>query len=282
MIRYRISSSELTERIDTLAPGWRGRAQLRTSRFLQLGRYEESSSIWSEVKLVYMTLQRDKCAYCEQRLEGGRKGTIAHDLEHFRPKASVRAWPSDSTLYSFATGDAYSDGYFALAYHPENYLTACKVCNSQYKSDYFPILGTRVTQGLVPDDFANEEPLLIYPLGENGPDPEDLLVFEGVEVKPRYEEGIDGKRGRVLIDFFELNREELQEGRAWSLLAAWFTFPKAVEGDALASSHLERLTSPQGAHTNCLRQFVRLCYTNQDLASEYAAVAHEVLRRSET
>jgi hypothetical protein len=93
MIAYQITKSKLESLIDAEAPGWRQRAALRTEGFRQKGRYEEDSSIWSEVKVVYMRLQGDcKCAYCERKLESIDFGKIEQDVEHFRPKGSVRAW----------------------------------------------------------------------------------------------------------------------------------------------------------------------------------------------
>jgi len=68
MIRYAVSKAELLQRIELEKPGWLARAQQRTNRFLQRGKYTERSSIWSEVKTVYMRLQHDKCAYCERQL----------------------------------------------------------------------------------------------------------------------------------------------------------------------------------------------------------------------
>ena len=281
MIRYEVTLKQIVERVDVIAPTWHERAWRRTEGFIALGRYEESSSIWSEIKPVYMALQHNKCAYCEQSLEGGRKGTIAHDLEHFRPKGNIRAWPEELGRYSFPTGDASTVGYFRLAYHLGNYLTSCKVCNSQYKSDFFPIAATRVAGGANPGNYSAEGAYLIYPIGLGDADPEDLILFEGVEAKPRYADGIAWRRAQVMIDFFELNRQELQEDRAWWLLATWFVFLKADDGDPLAQQHLARLTSPQAAHTSCLRQFVSVCRNNQDQARQLAVLSGEIIKRSE-
>ena len=47
-----------------------------------------------EVKAVYIRLQKNKCAYCERQLTGlDHGGAIEHDLEHYRPKGHVPAWP---------------------------------------------------------------------------------------------------------------------------------------------------------------------------------------------
>lgn len=42
-----------------------------------------------------MELQHSKCGYCEKWLEGSDYGTIEHDMEHYRPKSSVKAYPKN-------------------------------------------------------------------------------------------------------------------------------------------------------------------------------------------
>ncbi len=69
MIQYPISQQQLEQLIELDRPGWLERAQDRTVNFSVLGYYHESSSIWSEVKVVYMRIQYGKCAYCERQLE---------------------------------------------------------------------------------------------------------------------------------------------------------------------------------------------------------------------
>ncbi len=70
MIAYRVTKPQLEALIEAEAPGWLQNAATRTDRFRQKGFYEERSSIWSEVKGVYMRLQGDcKCAFCERKLE---------------------------------------------------------------------------------------------------------------------------------------------------------------------------------------------------------------------
>ncbi len=110
----------------------------------------EKKGIWSEVKPVYMSLQRDKCAYCERKLASADfGGTIEHDLEHFRPKSSARPWPTTAIsrerglVYTFPTGKHHASGYYWLAYHPLNYCVACKKCNTPLKLDFFPIAVNR-------------------------------------------------------------------------------------------------------------------------------------------
>lgn len=56
MLGYRIARAELEQRIRAEKADWLERAATRTETFRHQGRYEEASSIWSEVKVVYMRL----------------------------------------------------------------------------------------------------------------------------------------------------------------------------------------------------------------------------------
>ncbi|MCP4397410.1 MAG: hypothetical protein GY801_08960 [bacterium] len=69
MIRYAIVLADLEQRVDAEKATWRTRAAERTDAFVKQGKYGESSSIWSEIKAVYMRLQHEKCAFCERQLE---------------------------------------------------------------------------------------------------------------------------------------------------------------------------------------------------------------------
>src|SRR5207342_665422 len=86
-----------------------------------------------------------KCAYCERKLEAEEYGKGEQDVEHFRPKNSVRSWhlPAELAQQGVALGSVAnpSSGYYLLPYHLFNYCAACKPCNSAIKSDYFPIAG---------------------------------------------------------------------------------------------------------------------------------------------
>jgi hypothetical protein len=265
MIRYPITLTEIEQKIDAKIPNWRSRAKRRTNAFITKGKYEESSSIWSEVKPVYMAFQHNKCLYCEQQLEGGQLGAIAHDLEHYRPKGNVRAWPTEAERYLFTTGDA-SDGYYRLAYHLGNYAASCKICNSLLKLDFFPIAASRIADQNDPADYAAELPFLCYPIGTSDEDPEELLTFtispDGPIAIPKHTETQDADRWRhalIMIDFFDLNRAGLRENRAYSLLAVWEMFKNAECGEVGSGVNLQIFTSPRAPHTNCARRFVELC-----------------------
>jgi hypothetical protein len=283
MIRYTVSLVELEAAVDAAAPTWRTRAAERIAQFKQQGAYDEASSIWSEVKSVYMTLQHSKCAYCERKLEGPPFGDIEHDVEHYRPKSSVKKWPpktwppkkigaGQTLTYGFAVGEAWDEGYYLLAYHLQNYATACKVCNSVLKSNYFPVYGPRGPQQASPADLVQESPLLIYPLGDLDDDPEDLIAFDGLVPVPVHSDGLKSYRARVTIDFFVLERREhLREERAVQIRTLWLALrelERAVDEAERAPLRrlIERIQGPRSPHSSCAKAFYRLYVQDRDAA----------------
>lgn len=299
MIRYRIARDELEQRIEARAPGWLQRAQQRTDALRQLGIYQEDSSIWSEIKEVYMQLQHNKCAYCERKLEGPPYGQIEHDLEHYRPKRKVKKWPPkhwppkamgkpQTLAYTFATGDAWDEGYYLLAYDIQNYATACKVCNSALKRNYFPIYGPRGQQSADCRTLAAEQPLLLYPVGDvDQDDPEELLSFNGIIPVPTAADGYAAYRAQVTIDFFALQRRDhLRHERAQQIEHIWFALQQAESGQTaelrtLAAQAIERLTSPANAHASCVRAFYQLYQRDRQAAAELYMAAVDLLKSLE-
>jgi hypothetical protein len=243
---------------------------------------------WGKIKVVHMTLQHDKCAYCERKLGSKRYGKGEHDMEHYRPKNAVKAWPTEKMKkngkykYPFTTGGAAEKGYYLLAYNAFNYATACKSCNSSLKSNYFPIAGARVIETRDFKKLQKEKPYLIYPLGGLDDDPEELITFEGILPVPKVKNTSDLRyqRARVTIDFFALDtRDDLNELRAGIILAVWQAYqvlhdPHAGPDDkADAQTIIDLAKSARSPQTNCARAFLKLC-------SENAAVAHEFKNRA--
>ena len=278
-----------------LQPNWKSRSKTRTANFAKSGKYDENSGIWSEIKPVYMELQHAKCGYCEKWLESADYGSIEHDLEHYRPKSRVRAYPpiSDdiasrddraSIAYDFVTGDAWDTGYFRLAYHPLNYLTACKTCNTILKSDYFPVAAPRISGADHPQDLAGEEPFLLYPIGTLDDDPESLIGFEGVIAIPVGATLAARRRARVTIDFFQLNnREDLRRQRVEIIYALSFALTVLEDNPVAESERRAKLfiNSRMGSevhHANCARCFVRLFQSNSRRALRLADQAFELIR----
>ena len=272
MIGYPISKAELETRITANSASWLERAAERTERFRAMGRYQENSSIWSEVKSVYMALQGgSKCAYCERKLESIPHGSIEQDVEHFRPKGNVRVWEMPQQLRDQgidATPVPNEDrGYFLLAYHPFNYAACCKPCNSQLKSDCFPIAGSYNLAGEDPANLLAEEPYLIYPIGDFDESPEDLIRFHGVSPQAVGNSATGWARALVTIEFFELDylekRKNLLRERAVIIVALHPQLEKLADGavgaeEADAIDVVEGFTHPSAPHTNCARSFKSL------------------------
>lgn len=250
MIRYKKSMSRILGQVVERDKNWLKNARRRTAKFIKDGTYEEKNSIWSTVKPVFMELQQSKCAYCERRIPAEQDdGAIEWDLEHFRPKGGVDVWRTP------AYGAAYG-GYYWLAYDLHNYAAACKICNSIRKDTYFPILGARGVVGQSARALMVEEPLLCYPIGDDDVNPEKLI-------------GFNRARADVIIDLFGLNtRENLHDERAHWIA----TFGNALEKIANLVDEgrnrevVSNFNKPWIPHSNCVKSFVRLWYSDNAIA----------------
>ncbi len=290
MIRYPISQADLEQRIEDFKPGWKARADARTTTFRSEHKYSEKSSIWSEVKPVYMTLQGEsKCAYCERKMESVASGKGEQDVEHFRPKGNISPWvPPDSidtNAIRITQVPADATGYYLLPYHLFNYAASCKPCNSKYKGDRFPIAGRYDQAGDDPDALSAEQPYLIYPIGDIDADPEDLISFNGVSP---YASGSGARaihRGLVTIAFFGLDdfdqRKNLLLERARVITLLYDKLVASDSGDAetaqRAGQFIAALTNPKAPHTNCARSFLRLYRADRNEAKAFNAAAEQLL-----
>jgi hypothetical protein len=282
VIQYPVTLAELRARIEAAAPGWLADAARRTERLRRAGRYHEKAGTWSRVKAAYWELQHGKCAYCERCLAAPSfGGSIEYDVDHYRPKAGVREWPTEDIArerrlaYRFPTGGDFPDGYYLLAYHVLNYAVSCKKCNTPLKANFFPIAGARGSQSDDPLALRGEMPFLLYPLGEVDENPEDVLTFVGILAAPLSKRGPRRRRARVTIDFFELNRrEELRRGRAEVIRNVFVAF--LLMGDSRrreqAAEAIETLLAPAAPHASCARAFFSLCQRDR---SQAEAIFHE-------
>lgn len=266
MIRYPIPIDEIERRVNAVKPKWITQARKHTTE-------GTPAPSWSDIKPVFMTLQHDKCAYCERQLGSVEHGKGEFDMEHYRPKSEVKEWRS--------RGDGSSTGYAKLAYHLENYAVACKSCNNGLKSSYFPIEGIRNTAG---DDPAtlnlSEKPLLLFPIGDTVDDPRELIHFVGFAPVAVNEDAshYDNHRAQVTIDFFELvEREDLLRERCRYIRSLCIALLTLKQGLPLADGAIEDSLSAAHPHSNCLNCFKELFDTNQGLATELATAAAEWL-----
>ena len=271
------TSAALDALVDAENTTWRARAATRTASLVAAAAYNEDASIWSQIKPVFMILQNYKCVFCERALGGIEVGSGEHDLEHFRPKNAVKAWPSarkrKALGYTFGTGAPSASGYYWLAYDLANYAAACRPCNSALKSNYFPIIGPRGAATVsVAALNASEQPLLLYPVGPTGDDPAQFLAFDGIAVVPSNPGGVAWQRAKVTIDFFRLNtRSELRRGRFGVIRAVYLaTRLAATSADARdvarARLALADLVSEKSPHSACAKAYVDLMRADPDMS----------------
>ncbi len=269
MIRYPISLTDLKTRISTLKPTWFTRAKAVVDGLPVRPKSSDFDGLWSEIKDLYIELLHSKCVFCEQQLEG----RITQDVEHFRPKAAVQHWEPPPDLVAAglvvaqpADGKA-EPGYRYLAYHPLNYATACKNCNSVFKGNLFPVAKPRKTEAKKPPGRTTELPYLIYPIGDDGDDPETLITFVGCVPQPAKPSGHDRLRAQATISIFKLDdsveRGIFYEGRARAISALFLnlnaidnrTDPVIVNA---AKKNVQSMLRDSAPFANCLRCFHRL------------------------
>ena len=138
-------------------------------------------------------MQGRVCAYCGTALSAGVPG----DVEHFRPKAKVQE-------------DATHPGYWWLAYKYENYVLACRICNSSRKGNRFPLTGGTLRARLPTEALTAERPVLFHPAEEPV---EDALTIEANDVLRVRAVGGQSARGNEVIALFYLGRADLARER---------------------------------------------------------------------
>jgi hypothetical protein len=293
MIRCATTLAELEAAADLVKPGWRVRAATRTQNFAALGRYEEVGPIWSEIKDVFIDLQREKCAFCERKLESKKE----YDVEHFRPKTSVSHWSVSAELAAKGVvlnqpaNLAVEAGYHLLAYHLLNYSVACAKCNSELKNDYFPISGPRASTSDDPISLtAIEKPLLVFPIGNFDEDPEDVIEFRGPAPQAKAAPGTQKHfRGLLTIAFFGLDdmkkRKELFRGRLNVIQKMGLAFMRMSDAGIPVATHdrckriIHYHLTADAAHTACGRCYAALWGSNPAKAEEIWNDAVDALER---
>lgn len=144
------------------------------------------------------TLFHSKCAYCESDVVKN------HSIDHFRPSESV----------SDRKGRA-DEGYYWLGYTWFNLYLSCHECQ-RYKSNYFPVIGTRLRPP-DPETYLDYEQLRLYVSSEDPLliDPCDIRAHEEVQFGYDREGHIvpRSKKAEYTIELLQLNRPQLVEER---------------------------------------------------------------------
>ncbi len=274
MIKIDADLKTLKAQVDALTPTWRSRAAKRTAEFIKQKEYNEKTSIWGEVKAIFMNLHPNKCVYCERDMAGEEFGSGEYDLEHYRPKGRIEPYPTtvDGVTFSFPTGDSQPKGYYWLAYDLENYAVACITCNRGLKADRFPIAGTRGTAlSSVTELNQIELPLLLFPLRD---DPEEFITFIGTTPIPKAKQGLKFKRALVTIAFFRLadeKREELYAARVKTICELWTQFEiiqttQTASKKTAAQKRIDTLCSPKSGHSACAKAFFAMLQNDPERA----------------
>lgn len=283
MIGYPVTLLRLKADIESYKSGWLARADALTAQARAQGSFAGISTIWSEIKPVFMRLQGDyKCAYCERKLEAEEYGAIEQDVEHFRPKNRVSAWqPSqpliDAGVKPAPAPDKTEGGYYLLAHQILNYAAGCKPCNSTLKADRFPVANAHVLAGDDPRKLrAKEKPYLLFPVGEWGDVPEKWLAFNGISPYPVAKSGFNRLRALATIEFFALDdhvhRKNLYRERAVIVQAMFPQLEVLANAGAstarksAAQKVVDAAISSKGPHANCARCFKKLFERSPDEA----------------
>jgi len=280
MIRIEISADELGGLINDADSGWLDRAEEKTAE-LEADPSIKITSIWSSIKKVFTTLQHSKCVFCEKEIEDQ---PIEQDVEHYRPKNSVRRWivpqwmEDDEGITVNQPSSGTESGYSLLAYNYLNYAASCKTCNSTRKRNFFPIAGQRTCDSKSPATMNSEKAYLIFPIGDIDENPEGLIEFYGVSPQAKKNSGFGRKRALVTIEIFQLDsvdkRRYLFKARArwiWTLFQCLLQIDNGNSTEKLQAELVaDHLTSPASEHTNCLRSFRKLYLSNFDEAKTIA------------
>jgi len=280
MIRYAIPEADLIALINGKKPSWMARAQQRIQQYTAAGAYTDDSEFWGEIKQVYITLQHEKCAYCETKLQGAVLASKVHEVEHYRPKSSVKPWPNHNVEYwakfkpTWNTGTGSKIGYYKLAYHHLNYAIACTRCNSTLKSSYFPIRGKRDVHNGNPANMLKESALLLYPVSTVDPDdPQDIITFEGVLAVPTQASGPEYERAVTNIEFFQLNHEDLTSRRAVEIRTLWLALQMAKnnpQDKQLYEDTIAQMCSAENQFSSCVSAFLALSQSDYPTAETMA------------
>lgn len=281
-----ISDSDLES---SISASWLNKAKTSTKKNRDAADYIDKGPNWSDIKPVYLDIQGEKCAYCEKPLVAEDLG--ATDMEHYRPKSSVKAWPTRKIRrerkidYSIPDHASEDVGYYLLTHHLWNYVASCKKCNS-LKSNFFPTKEPLVLDNEDPRNNNDEQPYLIYPLGDHDVDPETLIGFEGVLPVIKEVDTESRMRALVTLDFFNLvNRSSLIEQRAGvidhlyhALIVANSDLPANLRSSA--SQSVQVATHSSAAHSSCARSFEKLFLNDRNKADRIYEDAHKIHTKS--
>jgi len=255
---------------------WPQRSAAALKKFLADPEAKKLPSVWSEIKPVFVYLQKGKCGFCERLLGQDEVAAYESDVEHFRPKKGVTPWPPATPIghdpypADLPATPGKGAGYRNLPYHELNYMIACKTCNTRCKGNFFPVAKKHQLTATDPLGLRNlEEPYLIFPLGDLDDDPETLLTFIGYKAVPArpWSDAYAWNRARITIAFFLLNdlsREDqlfMERATRLDVLGNRIEKFEKSRGKAKRAAAWDDVIAEGAAnqaHTNCVRSLIRL------------------------
>lgn len=311
MIRIRLPAGALEKVTGPKDPSkpnasWAAAAGRRILQLAKGKKWDDGATIWSELRSFYRQLQHDKCAFCERALTKGPAGGTEHAVEHYRPKGRTKVWPTPKMLKaqparkSLVCKSGQAMGYWWLAYHPWNYVTACSTCNTGLKKDFFPIDKTPATapssavlKQVAADLFGTaakaefarlrkEGPLLPFPLGTiDEHDPEELFQWrDGVVAIPAAASGRKHQRASTTIAFFDLDgrdRGDLLEARAVMIRLLFYDL-EATSKDRAAKRNVDAYVSTTARYfTAVARAFIKLHAKDRNAAKKVRDAAQKYI-----
>lgn len=188
------------------------------------------------VKDALISLQHDKCCFCEAQISHTSHG----DVEHFRPKGGYQQSENEPLQ---------QPGYYWLAYDFSNLFFACQKCNQIYKRNYFPLADISKRANSHTEDYTQEDSLILHPEIDN---PEDHITFDKEVVKPRN----GSTKGRETIRRTGLNRTKLED-RRFDYFQLLLTLAKVARGNGSeadeARDHFKRLGQPTSLYSAMVR-----------------------------
>jgi hypothetical protein len=198
-------------------------ARAKLAKSVRERRKLEIDEVWGEFKPVFSRAQRGRCGFCELPVTAGQPG----DVEHFAPKSDVRRFtgapgeegmqrPDSANLRGRRPALLSDLGYWWLAYDWGNYLLACRVCNSAWKGNLFPV--REPPARVAPPTAASaggEVPLLLNPFGRRDPAAHLQFNADG-SVEPRK----GSVFGRETIRTVGLHRANLVQERGYAVARA--------------------------------------------------------------
>ncbi len=230
------------------------------------------SNYWKAAKDATKEESLNKCAYCESPT-----AVVAHgDIEHFRPKSE----------------------YWWLAYTFHNYCFCCQICNQTFKSDNFPITGSKwkvpriksntvitdlLCSGIGPDPLTATEGLSLQKYKTEHtkekpglPDPyfdkpeqhfgwkaDDTL--REVKIVAKTNSALNKRRLKAVEDFFGLNRKELKVER-FRVFETFRRFKRLENATGLNAQEKKEIRDQLALMMDAGAPYAAMCrYFNQNL-----------------